>query len=44
MSEPVNSQAETEPEVEPLEDESLEEVSGGICSMMYCSGGYADTP
>lgn len=46
MSEAVNDQAETETEtdVEPLSDESLEDVAGGICSFMYCSGGMNDAP
>lgn len=39
MSEAVNQQDETE--IEPLADESLEEVAGGVCSMAYCSGGAA---
>lgn len=37
MSEAVNNQDETE--IEPLSDESLEEVSGGVCSWSGCSGG-----
>lgn len=46
MSEAVNDQAatETETELEPLSDESLEEVAGGICSFMMCSGGMNDAP
>lgn len=46
MSEAVNDQEvkETETEVEPLSDESLEEVAGGICSFMMCSGGMNDAP
>lgn len=37
MSDPVNHQ--DEPEIEPLADESLEDVAGGVCSFAYCSGG-----
>jgi hypothetical protein len=31
------SDAVNEAEVEPLQDESLEEVAGGMCSWAYCS-------
>lgn len=37
MSEAVDQQAETE--IEPLSDESLENVAGGLCSLLSCSGG-----
>lgn len=37
MSNAVNHPAETE--IEPLSDESLEDVSGGVCSLANCSGG-----
>jgi hypothetical protein len=37
MSEAVNNQDETE--IEPLSDESLENVAGGVCSLLNCSGG-----
>lgn len=37
MSEAVNNQDEIE--IEPLSDEALEEVSGGVCSWSGCSGG-----
>lgn len=39
MSEAVNNANETE--IEPLSDESLEDVAGGVCSIAYCSGGDA---
>ena len=28
---------EATPEIEPLSDESLEEVAGGLCSILICS-------
>lgn len=37
MSEAVNHQDEAE--IEELSDESLEDVSGGVCSWANCSGG-----
>lgn len=37
MSEAVNQQDETE--IEPLADDALENVAGGICSLANCSGG-----
>lgn len=37
MSEAVNNQDETE--IDPLSDESLEDVAGGICSWTMCSNG-----
>lgn len=37
MSEAMNHPDETE--IEPLSDEALEEVSGGVCSWSGCSGG-----
>ena len=34
-----NRKPETTPEIEPLSDESLEDVAGGnICSILACSG------
>lgn len=37
MSQAANSQTETE--IEPLSDDALEDVSGGVCSLYNCSGG-----
>jgi hypothetical protein len=42
MSEAPKDQEEAE--IEPLSDESLEEVSGGICSYAVCSAGMYDNP
>lgn len=44
MSEAVNNHDETEADIEPLSDEALEEVAGGICSFMMCSGDMNDAP
>jgi hypothetical protein len=33
-----NRKPEATPEIEPLADESLEDVAGGICSILLCSG------
>lgn len=33
-----NTKPEATPEIEPLSDESLEDVAGGICSILACSG------
>jgi len=33
-----NRKPEATPEIEPLSDESLEDVAGGICSILACSG------
>jgi hypothetical protein len=33
-----NRKPETTPEIEPLSDESLEDVAGGLCSILGCSG------
>ena len=43
MSEAANRPME-ETEVEPLSDEALEDVAGGVCSLMHCSGGDVVNP
>jgi hypothetical protein len=32
-----NRNPEATPEIEPLSDESLEDVAGGLCSILLCS-------
>lgn len=39
MSEAANHPIEPETEIEPLSDEALEDVAGGVCSFLNCSGG-----
>lgn len=37
MAEAVNNEDEPKTEIEPLADEALEDVAGGMCSWAMCS-------